>query len=63
MRSFGQRYVYEVRALREVRPDDLRALPHSEYDVLTLITCKDYDVSSGGYDWRLAFAVNRSPGG
>jgi len=52
--AWGQKHVYEVRALTEVRPDDLRALPHSDYDVLTLITCKGFDPSSGEYGWRLA---------
>jgi len=37
-----------------VRPDDLRALPHDDYDVLTLITCQGFDESSGEYGWRLA---------
>jgi len=35
-------------------PDDMRALPHDDYDVLTLITCQGYDESSGEYGWRLA---------
>jgi len=52
--AWGQDHVYEVRALTEVRPNDLSALPHSEYDVLTLITCQGYDESSGEYTWRLA---------
>jgi len=52
--AWGQDHVYEVRALSEVRPNDLSALPHSEYDVLTLITCQGFDESSGNYNWRLA---------
>ena len=52
--AWGQRYIYEVRAITEFRPDDLRALPHSEYDMLTLITCQGFDEASGEYDWRLA---------
>jgi len=52
--AWGQAHVYEVRTLTEVRPDDLRALPHSDYDMLTLITCLGYDESSGEYGWRLA---------
>ena len=52
--AWGQKYVYEVRTLSEVRPDNLRALPHSDYDLLTLITCLGFDESSGEYDWRLA---------
>jgi len=52
--AWGQVYTYEVRAVERVRADDLRFLPHEEYDVLTLITCQGYDESSGEYDWRLA---------
>jgi hypothetical protein len=36
--AYGQRYTYEVRQMQQVRPDTLRALPHEEQDVLTLIT-------------------------
>ena len=52
--AWGQRYVYEVRTLTKVSPEDLSVLPHSEYDVLTLITCQGFDDTSGEYDWRLA---------
>jgi len=48
------RHIYEVRDLMQVRPDTLKALPHSEYDMLTLITCQGFDESSGEYGWRLA---------
>ena len=54
IQAFGQKHVYEVREVIQVRADDLRALPHSEYDMLTLITCQGYDEASGEYDWRLA---------
>lgn len=52
--AWEQKHVYEVRALTEVRPDDLSALPHSEFDMLTLLTCKGFDETSGAYAWRLA---------
>lgn len=52
--AWGQEHVYEVRTLTEVSPDNLSALPHSDYDALTLITCKGFDEASGKYDWRLA---------
>jgi len=52
--TWGQVYTYEVRQVMQVRPDDLRALPHDDYDVLTLITCQGFDESSGEYGWRLA---------
>ncbi|MBC8496038.1 MAG: hypothetical protein H8D37_00110 [Chloroflexi bacterium] len=41
--AWGQKHVYEV-----------RALPHEDYDALTLITCQGFDESSGEYGWRLA---------
>ncbi len=52
--AWGQVYTYEVREVMQVRPDDLRALPQAEYDVLTLITCQGYDDSRGEYGWRIA---------
>ncbi len=52
--AWGLRHTYEVRGTEQVRPDDLRALPHTEYDTLTLLTCQGYDESSSEYDWRLA---------
>jgi len=51
---WGMKHIYEVRQVMQVRPDTLKALPHSDYDMLTLITCKDYNAHSGEYDWRLA---------
>jgi len=52
--AWGLTHTYEVRQVMQVRPDDLRALPHDDYDVLTLITCQGYDQSSREYGWRLA---------
>ena len=54
IQAWGQTYTYEVREVMQVRSDDLRALPHDDYDVLTLITCQGYNESSGEYDWRIA---------
>lgn len=50
----GFRYVYEVRQVLHVRPDDLSALRHEELDWLTLITCEGYDEAQGEYMRRLA---------
>ncbi|MEA3348992.1 MAG: sortase [Chloroflexota bacterium] len=52
--AWGLTYTYEVRAVKQVRPDDMSILPHEEYDVLTLITCKGFDEAKDDYDWRLA---------
>jgi len=54
IQAWGLTHTYEVRQVMQVRPDDLRALPHDDYDVLTLITCQGYDQSSREYGWRLA---------
>ena len=52
--AWGLTHTYEVRGVEQVRPDDLRALPHEDYDVLTLLTCRGFDEASNQYDWRLA---------
>lgn len=52
--AFGQRYIYEVRSIEKMRADDLGALRHSDYDVLTLITCQGYNEKTGEYTWRIA---------
>ncbi len=52
--AWGLQHIYEVREVMQVKPDNLKALPHSDYDMLTLITCMGYDEASGEYDWRIA---------
>lgn len=50
--AWGQRYIYEVRDVREVRPSDVSILHHEERPWLTLITCHGFDEESGAYRWR-----------
>jgi len=50
--AFGQRYIYNVRRIRLVRPDDLSILQHETYDWLTLLTCRGYDEADNTYRWR-----------
>jgi LPXTG-site transpeptidase (sortase) family protein len=50
----GQRYIYEVRQVLRVDPDDLSVLKHEERPWLTLLTCRGYDESSNTYKYRLA---------
>jgi LPXTG-site transpeptidase (sortase) family protein len=52
--SGGAVYVYQVRQLRSVAPDDLSVLHHEERDWLTLLTCEGFDQRSGSYAKRLA---------
>ncbi len=49
----GQRYIYAVRQVRKVWPEDLSVLRHEEYPWLTLITCREYDEKSGTYRYRV----------
>ena len=49
----GQRYVYEVREVRQVSPYALSPLRSEKLPWLTLITCREYDERSGSYRWRI----------
>jgi LPXTG-site transpeptidase (sortase) family protein len=50
----GQEYIYQVRDVRLVRPDDLSILRHEELPWMTLITCRGYNSLNDTYQWRLA---------
>lgn len=50
----GQRYIYEVRSLREVAPTDVSAMmKHEELPWLTLVSCKDYNEATDSYRSRI----------
>jgi LPXTG-site transpeptidase (sortase) family protein len=49
---FGQIYTYEVRSNRLITPRGAAQFEHSEYDLLTLITCESFDLLSGDYRQR-----------
>ena len=50
--AFGQTYTYEVRSNRLITPRGAAQFEHSEYDLLTLITCESFDPLSGDYRQR-----------
>ncbi len=53
--AFGQDYVYEVRSVRSLKPDDAaRVLRHDELPWITLLTCKDFDPKTNSYRNRIA---------
>ena len=52
--AWGNRYIYEVREVKQVSPDEIEILGPEEFDWITLITCKEYDESLQDYRWRLA---------
>ena len=47
--AWNQDYIYEVRIRDIVNYDNTSLFNASEYDMITLITCKNYDESSGSY--------------
>jgi len=50
----GEQYIYEVRVISSVKPDDLRQISqHMNNSWLNLITCKDFDPTSDQFLHRL----------
>lgn len=47
--GYGETAVYEVRSVETVDPDQSSVLAHEDSPWLTLITCKIYDETAGGY--------------
>lgn len=53
LHAWGQKYLYEVRRIRQVLPGDLSVLAHEDLDWITLITCKDFDPQTSKFNRRL----------
>lgn len=51
--AWGNTYIYRVRSVERVSPDDRSAFRHEEESWLTLITCQGFDEASGEYLWRM----------
>lgn len=52
--AWGGIYVYEVREIYRVNPENLNVLSHKSQDWITLITCDEYDETSETFNRRLA---------
>ncbi len=52
--GFGVRFIFSVREVRQVLPDDLSILRHEDRPWVTLITCKGYDERRETYRTRVA---------
>ena len=52
--AFGSTYTYEVRSNALVSANNLRMLEHSDYSLVTLITCESFNEASGEYLYRRA---------
>lgn len=52
--AWGEEYVYEVREVKVVAPDNVDAMmKHQENPWLTLVTCQGFDEESGEYQKRI----------
>jgi len=51
--AWGNTYIYRVRSVERVSPDDRSAFRHEESSWLSLITCQGFDEASGEYLWRI----------
>ncbi len=54
MHAFGQQYVYSVRSVKQISPDNAAAvIKHEKLPWLTLLTCRGYDAKSDTYKYRV----------
>ena len=51
--AFGRQYVYEVKSVSTVAPDDISIFKHESKSVLTLVTCSKYNAATKTYDGRV----------
>jgi LPXTG-site transpeptidase (sortase) family protein len=52
--AYGQRFIYEVRSIESVKPQDTEAVfKHEDKSWITLVTCQGYDEELGDYRARL----------
>ena len=57
LKAYGSTYVYEVRQVQVVEPDDRSVMGHREGSWLTLLTCQEYDRVAHTYLKRLAVSA------
>ena len=51
--AFNRQYIYEVKSVGNVAPNDISVFKHELKPVLTLITCSKYNAATQTYDARL----------
>jgi LPXTG-site transpeptidase (sortase) family protein len=52
--AFGSTYVYQVRSNRRVTESNLDVMKDSEYSLVTLLTCEQFNETTGEYAYRRA---------
>jgi LPXTG-site transpeptidase (sortase) family protein len=53
IRAYGRKYIFSVQTNTVVEPNDTTVMKHEEKPWLTLVTCNDYDETTGFYKKRL----------
>ncbi len=64
--AFGHTYIYEVKSVGDVAPDDITILKHASTPVLTLVTCDKWNAVTKVYEARIvvrAVLVEVTPNG
>lgn len=51
--AFNRQYVYQVKSVSNIAPDDSSVFKHSDKSVVTLMTCSKYNATTKQYDARL----------
>jgi LPXTG-site transpeptidase (sortase) family protein len=52
--AWGQSYIYEVRTVSKIYPDDVASMmKHEDFPWLTLVTCQDFDAIKNEYRYRI----------
>ncbi len=52
--AWGMQYIYEIRDLKYVLPDDESVFGHQDFAWITLVTCQSYDEARDEYRLRVA---------
>jgi LPXTG-site transpeptidase (sortase) family protein len=54
LHAYGQKFTYEVRENKQIKPNDVSVLKREDKAWVTLITCLDYNEASNSYASRVA---------
>ncbi|MHC1781916.1 MAG: sortase [Anaerolineaceae bacterium] len=57
LHAYGTTYIYEVRIVDSVFPDDTNVIAHKDEPWITLLTCQNYDSNSNTYLKRLVISA------
>jgi LPXTG-site transpeptidase (sortase) family protein len=59
IRAWGQEHIYAVRSVKLERANSQTSIKHEDLDWVTLVTCSDFDETTGEYRWRTVIRALR----